>query len=121
MESVNIILKLVILLLNFGNCCERIEGYSPTKMPSFGRTILKTLVGKIWLEILEGKIKIRMWTITFHPWNVLNNNRAWTLDSHSEIYSEYCQIEPNLDNNYSFPIDLVPNRIICETKSTTKL
>ena len=31
--------------------------------------------------------------------------------AHKEIFSESCQIKPNLDRYYTYPIDLAPNRI----------
>ena len=40
--------------------------------------------------------------------------------AHREINSESCEIKPNLDCNYTFPIDLVPNGISFSTRSIGK-
>ena len=32
------------------------------------------------------------------------------MPTHGEIFPEPCQVEPNLDYNYTFPIDLAPNQ-----------
>ena len=44
--------------------------------------------------------------------------RRW---SDRELFSEYCESKPNLDYNYTFPIDLSPNRIPFGAKSIGKV
>ena len=41
--------------------------------------------------------------------------------TYREIFSQSCWIKPNLDCNYTFPIDLAPKGILFDVKSMGKI